>query len=403
MSATTIDEAQGVQRRASLSGRLGGRGLVAILALALVLRVIVVVTIPHYVPQTDAADYDRIAVSLVQHGSFPVSVLAPTGGPTAYRGPLYPATLAAVYELVGVDNASTRWEAGLLFEAILGTITVALIYLIAIRLWRRRVALVAAGLAAVYPPLVLVTSSLLSESLFIPLVLATTLSALVHRDSGHRWRWLVVTGALLGLAVLTRANGLIVLVPIAFLVWTGRPRWKLRSLAAPLAVVGTTAVVLVPWLIRDAHVLHTFVPISDEGGYALAGTYNSTSAHLTRYPALWIPPVLAEAQVLRGHIALNEAQISDRLGTVAFNYIGDHPGYVAKELLWNTLRMFNLTGPGFERYVAYYEANPAWLATASVYTFWLLGLLALGGCFVAAARAAPWALWGCPSRCSSLP
>jgi 4-amino-4-deoxy-L-arabinose transferase-like glycosyltransferase len=325
-----------------------------------------------------------------------VSVLAPTGGPTAYRGPLFPAVLAAVYKVVGVGSASARWEAGLLFEAVLGTITVALIYLIAIRLWRRRVALVAAGLAAVYPPLVLVTSSLLSESLFIPLALGATLSALVHRDSARRWRWLLVTGLLLGLGALTRANGIILLIPIAFLVWTGRPRWSLRSLAAPLAVIATAAVVVAPWMIRDAHVLHTFVPITDEGGYALAGTYNSTSAHLTNYPALWIPPVLTEVRVLRGHLGLNEAQLSDRLDTAAFDYIGQHPGYVAKAFLWNTLRMFNLTGTGFERYVGYWLSNPDWLAIASVYSFWVLGLLALGGCFVAAARAAPWALWGCP-------
>lgn len=368
----------------------------AILAVALVLRVIVVVTIPHYVPRTDAADFDRIAVSLVQHGGFPVSVLAPAGGPTAYRAPLYPAALAAVYELVGVGNASARWEAGLLFEAALGMIAVALIYLIAVRIWRRRVALVAATLAAVYPPFVLVTSSLLSESLFIPLVLGATLCALVHRDSGRRWRWLLLTGVLLGMAALTRANGIILLIPIAFLVWTGRPRWSVQSLAAPLAVIASTAVILIPWLIRDEQVFHSFVPITDEGGYALAGTYNATSAHLTRYPALWIPPVVAELQLLRDHSGLSEAQISNRLDTQAFDYIGAHPGYIAKVLLWNTLRMFNLTGPGFERYVAYYESNPAWLATASVYAFWVLGLLAVAGCFVAGARAAPWALWGVP-------
>jgi len=55
-----------------------------------------------------------------------------------------------------------------------------------------------------------------------------------------------------------------------------------------------------------------------------------------------------------------------------------------------------VTGAGYERYLAPYESYPKWLATDSVYAFWVLGLLALAGCFVAAAREAPWALWGCP-------
>src|SRR5205807_6549592 len=42
------------------------------------------------------------------------------------------------------------------------------------------------------------------------------------------------------------------------------------------------------------------------------------------------------------------------------------------------------------------EAYPPWLAIASVYSFWAVGLLALAGAATGAARRVPWALWGCP-------
>jgi 4-amino-4-deoxy-L-arabinose transferase-like glycosyltransferase len=396
MSATAIGATRAAPARPG-RGRLAvGYALPGVLAAALVFRVIVVLTTPHFVPHTDAADYDRIAVSLADHGRFPSSILAPHGGPTAYRTPLFPLALAAIYKVVGVATASTRWEAGRLLEAVFGVIAVALIYLIATRVWDRRAGLVSAAIAAVYPPLVLVGSSLMSESLFIPLVLGAVLAALVHRESPHRWRWAIAAGVLVGLAALTRSNGVVLVIPVGFLAWSRRPRWTWKALQSPVVVVLAMVVTLVPWTIRNQDVFHSFVPISTEGGYALAGTYSPYAAAETKYPAMWGPPFYQQSALLARHPADNEAQLSSGLVSDAVHYAEHHPSYVVKALYWNTLRMLNLVGPGFERYLAPYQSYPKWLASDSVYAFWVLGLLALGGCFVAAARRAPWALWGCP-------
>ncbi len=395
MSAGALNPSHAAPAQPS-TNRLGIRyGLLVVLGVALLFRVIVVITTAHFVPHTDAADYDRIAVSVAQHARFPVSTLAPHG-PTAYRPPLFPLALAAVYKVVGVGSSSTRWEAGRLFEALLGTIAVALIYLITTRIWDRRAGIVAAGLAAVYPPLVLVGSSLMSESLFIPLVLAAVLAALIHRESAHRWRWPIASGVLVGLAALTRSNGVVVAIPVVFLVWSARPRWTWAAIRIPLAVGLATVVTLIPWAVRNEHVFHSFVPISTQGGYALAGTYSKYSAADTRYPAIWAPPVYQQFALLARYPNDDEAQLSSGLLNDGFHYAEHHPGYVVKALYWNTLRMLNLTGPGFERYLAPFQSYPKWLASDSVYAFWILGLFALVGCFGSAARRAPWALWGCP-------
>jgi hypothetical protein len=59
----------------------------AVVALALVVRMIVIVASPHFTPVTDAAEYDQAAVSLVHHGVFAKSVATYHGGATAIHPP----------------------------------------------------------------------------------------------------------------------------------------------------------------------------------------------------------------------------------------------------------------------------------------------------------------------------
>jgi 4-amino-4-deoxy-L-arabinose transferase-like glycosyltransferase len=371
-----------------------GHGLTAVLALALAVRLLAIVASPHFRPINDAADFDRYAVSIADHGTLPSSQLTP--GPTAFRAPLFPLALAAVYKLVGVGSATTRWAAGRVLDALFGTATVGLICLVALRLWDRRVALVSGAIAAVYPPLVLVGSSLMSESLYIPLGLAAVLAALAIRDAPPRLRSAVLTGVLTGLAALARSTDLILLIPIALIVWSERPRRSWSALRMPLIVIVTTLLTLVPWTVRNAEVMHTFVPITDESGYALAGTYNSVAQDRSDYPALWTPPLQEAATLVRLARGRNEAQFGDRLTTLALHYIKAHPSSLLKTGFWNTLRLFNLTGTGFERYIEPTWGYAAGLAVASVYAFWLIGALAIAGAFTRASRRAPAAFWICP-------
>lgn len=378
--------------------RRPSRGLVTVIALALVVRLAVIAATPHFIPQTDAADYDRIAVSLAHSGRFPPSLLAPGGGPTAFRPPSFPVVLAGAYAITGTGSKYDRWQAGRVLEALLGTLAVVLIGLIAARLWGPHAGLLSGAIGAVFPPLLLIGSSLMSESLFVPLVLGAVLCALVYRDSltRRRWPWAITVGVLIGLAALTRSNGLALLLPIGLLVWSERPRRSWRSMLGPALVLAATMLTLVPWTIRNALVLRALDPIGTESGYALAGTYNAHTQHRAKYPAMWAPPVAQFRELAAVHPRADEAQISRDLDSSALHYVSAHPMYVAKVALWNSLRLLNLTGTGFERFASQYEAYPAGLAVLSVYAFWLLGALALVGALVPAARRVPGAFWGCP-------
>jgi 4-amino-4-deoxy-L-arabinose transferase-like glycosyltransferase len=367
------------------------------LLVALALRVALVLATPHFAPREDSLVYDSGAVSLANTGHyFPGSLPTLHRGATAFYPPLFQLALAGVYKVVGTGSPHTRWEAGRLFEAGLGAVVVLFVYLIAARLWRRRVALVAAGLAALSPPLVMVgSSSLLSESLFIPLVLAAAWAALRFREH-PRMRWALLSGLLIGAAALTRANGVFLVIPIGFLVWVKRPRFSLRALVSPLAVLAATIVVLVPWTVRNAQVFHRFVPLDTGTGYTLEGTFNATVQEKEhRFPAMWVMP---QAQVQRLYAAnprANEASVSAHLSSEALHYIGAHPASVLKTLYWNTVRMLDLT-PSVERFFAPFEVYPTWLAMLSVYTFWALLPLCIAGALYREARAAPRAFWGVP-------
>jgi 4-amino-4-deoxy-L-arabinose transferase-like glycosyltransferase len=372
------------------------RALGAIVAVALIVRIVVVLATPSFVPQADAVDFDRTAVSLATEGNYPTSELTSRGGPTAIRPPLFPAALAAVYKVTGVTPKKTRWEWGRLLEALFGAVAVLLTGLTGVRLFGRGAGLLAGALAAVYPPLILVGSSLLSESLFIPLALASVWAALVHRDSGHRLRWALISGVLLGLATLTRGNGIALVLPIGFLVWDARPRSSWAALRAPLALVAATVVLLVPWTVRNENVFGRLVPVTTEVGYAVAGTYNPLAQGRHDYPALWIPPLVDMVPYFHQRPGADEEQVSSRMLSDGTSYISRHPASLLRTAYWTFLRLFNFEGPGFERYAAPFEAYPPGLAELSVYAFWLVLALSIGGAFTLAARRVPKAVWCCP-------
>ena len=313
----------------------GSVGLGVILAVALIVRVGVIVASPDFQPIFDAADFDRHADSIADGHWYPPPQLG-VDGPTAFRPPLYPAALAVVQAVGGA------WTAERLLSALLGVLTVLLVYLIARRLWGQRVATVAGAIAAVFPPLVMFSATILSEALFLPLVLGAVLAVLYFRDT-QRMRWVVAAGVLCGLAVLTRANGLPLVLALAVGVWTSRPLLSRRALVAPAVVVLATALTIVPWVIRNAIEFDRYVGITTSGGFALAGTYNAEARSEAEHPGQPVSPnQLDTYQDELTRRDLDEDEMIGLLNDQATDYIRDHPGYVAQTFLWNIPRLLDI-------------------------------------------------------------
>ena len=393
-----------------------GRLAVGLVALALVVRLIAAVLVFDDPLAFDARDYDRYARSIATANGYP-EAYAPYQGSTAYRPPGFPVVLSAVYAVRGGAEPPLDWtvyrgsyqpdqrhvNAGRIAQAFLGTAAVAMVGLVAFQLFGAGVGLLSLGLAAVYPPFVIVGLSLFSEPLFITLVLAAVAAALRARARPARaLRWAAVSGAFAGLAWLTRSNGFVVLPALCLLVWTVRPWLSREALAAPAVVLGIAALVVAPWTARNAVMLDAFIPVSSEGGYTLAGTYNDTSRKSPTYPAGWIPAERDPENARLMRTFRNEGEYSSKLMRQSLEYIGEHPGYVAKVAYCNTMRMIYLerlgcgeSGFGRSNFIHETRIGDAVVALA-IASFAALALLALGGATTRAARRAPRALWLVP-------
>ena len=313
--------------------------LFAIVLLALLLRIAAIATDGGYQPQNDPFEYDYLARSIATGDGYPPSGYLLQGGPTAFRGPAYPVLLGAAYAVSG-DSVTV----GRLLGALLGAAVVALLYLIAKRVWGRRVALMTAALAAVFPPLVLLSRELLSESLFIVFELGAILCVLEFRRSGRLLRWSVATGLLCGLAMLTRPNGLVLTVPIVLGLWTLRPRLRLASLTAPAVCLLCALVTITPWVVRDAVEFGRLVPVTTSSGFAVVGVYNEASYRNGDAGAWRNPQAIPSFKPLFTTPGIDEATVDVTLRGEARDFAWEHPGYVAEAVGWNLLRMFEIVG-----------------------------------------------------------
>jgi 4-amino-4-deoxy-L-arabinose transferase-like glycosyltransferase len=317
-----------------------------------------------------------------------------TRGPSAYFPPGFPYFLAAVDLISG--NTAPRGAAihsGRISQAVLGTVTVALLGLVAFELFGETVALIALALAAVYPVLVELSAVLVAENLMTALILAATWAALRARRSAHPLRWIAGAGVIAGLATLTHVNSFLIVAPLAFAAWRVRRGW----LAPALAVV-SALLILTPWIVRNAIVMHSFIPVTDETGITLVGTYNGASAADSPVPYKWriyygIP---GERALIRESPHLTEPELSSRLTSQALQYVGNHPLSPLVVLYDNSLRLLELEGTFAWRASAYAQQIPHGIADAGVAGFWILGVLAVAGAFTRRIRAAPGWLWTIP-------
>ncbi|MGI8663288.1 MAG: glycosyltransferase family 39 protein [Acidimicrobiales bacterium] len=373
--------------------RRGWWVVVAILSLALALRVGEVAHISAgYVPKNDAADYDNIASTLAQLHHLPSTVIPGAEGPSAFRAPLYPLVLASVYQVVGGHS----WTWGLLQQALIGSALVAMIGVMGAQLFGRRVGATAMALAAVHPTMILFGSSLQLEPLLALLELATIAAALQHRRAPLGWRWPVASGALLGLTILTREIGIWLLPVVVVLLWAPRVKESARLWRfGPVLAVGVAVAVVAPWTVRNAIELHALVPVTTTSGVVLAGVYDETSRANTLDPALWVPPWFdpGMAQVILRDPHRDEAQLDKALRSAAIDFAKDNPRYVPKVFFWNTVRLFDLQGTRDAEYISQFIPYPTGLTKLSVYSSYLVYVLAIAGALLGAARGAPKVVW----------
>ncbi len=202
------------------------------------------------------------------------------GTPTAVWPPGYPSFLALV-----ILFSKNTLLAVQVVQALLGTFTCFLTYLLGNRLFGFGRGLLGAAVLAACPDHVMFSSLIMSEVLFATLFISIVLVIVVGemQGSGTGWRRCVAVGAFVGAACLVRGTAL--LFPSAmFVVWL----ISLRSLPKALWNVFLVGVgmfcVLGPWAVRNYVQMGHPVLLSTQAGEVLGITH---SPHATGGMHIW--------------------------------------------------------------------------------------------------------------------
>ena len=325
-----------------MTGRL--RLPLLVFAVACLVRVAAIAWFPGFdddpSAQGDAIDYHALAVHMTQGRGY---TLAWQGGGahhgelrfTALRPPVWPLTLAALYEATGVSPGAAR-----LLLVALDAATCALLVVLGRILAGPKVGAVAGFAAAAYPPLWINVFRLHSDVLFtLIIVAALCIAERLRQRPGARVA--AAFGLVLGLLTLTRPNGVFLAAVLA--AWLGSVAWRaLRAGAVPVMAAAASGVLLlvVPWVALASARVGAFVPITTQGGPVLAGYYSPRLLDYggTNYWGAW--DVDRVGKIL--HAAPDEATYLRRGQQAGLHFIRDHPGGAGELVGLHALRYFDL-------------------------------------------------------------
>lgn len=242
---------------------------------------------------------------------------------SADHPPIYTLVLSGL-DLLGLRSSRSH----LIVMCIVGAATVVVLGLVGRQIGGPRTGLVAAAIAATYPPLWINDVSLLSETVFLLIVagfLYTTYRYWEFRDA----RVGVGAAVLIGLAALTRAEALLlfplVMVPIAVRAGAGRS-WLQRL--RPVLVFGVvTAVVISPWVVFNLTRFDQPMFLNADGVTLAAGNCDSTyhGELLGYYDLACVPSKHLAGAPLARYLRSTDPSIENAEQRArAFRYIGDH-------------------------------------------------------------------------------
>lgn len=310
-------------RRALSSLPAANRPLVVIIAAGFLVRLSWILYADPQ-PISDWHFYKELAFGLLDHGQlgYPEKTTFYLPGQ-----PLYLAVWAVV-------SRSDRWLA--VGMATLSTATIPLIHAVGTRVLRNRgAALAAAGMFAGLPLFVFFSPVLATEHLFVALVMITLL-LLLRWNAGAGRRHLFAAGAVLGMAMLTRGEGVFYLPALLLFVFLGSPSrtWR-QSLRAMLLLIAGVFLVVVPWQVRNASVEDVGSGLSTGAGINFYFAHNDTGIYG------WYP----EGQPFEG-LSNREA---NRLGwQLAWEYLGENPLRIFENVPFGTLQL--LANPEYALY-----------------------------------------------------
>jgi hypothetical protein len=299
--------------------------------------------------------------------------------PTALHGPGYPLYLS-IFSRLGASS----WYDHRIASALIGSVTVVLVMIIARRLAGRAAAVVAGVFAAVYPNLWTIDGVFFPEGIFVVLCAATTIFG--YRWIDHRRMWDAAgMGACIGVAALARGEGLFLLaVLVAPLVLLSRDlTWRRRLVA--LVVAGGAALASVgPWTVRNMAQFEVFVVLSTNGD-ELHVYSNCEDTYEGKFLGFWLFDCQERLRDPNGDGVEelippgDEAEKAKYWREVGLTYASEHRSELPKVVAARVLRQWDLFRPIQNTKLAFIEGRSERWAQVGLAGYYLLAAASVQG------------------------
>jgi 4-amino-4-deoxy-L-arabinose transferase-like glycosyltransferase len=310
---------------------LGTRlALLGLAAFAIRLAYILVVSRAPVGVGGDAGFYHS-AANLIAHGHFYDREIFGHAYKTAEHPPLFSLVLS-VSTVFGGDSLLAHR----IVSIAIGSCSVVLIALLGRRVGGDTVGWVAGAIAAIYPPLITADGLVMSEPLFVLLVTAALLQALTVTDRPSVLGSALL-GAVAGLAILTRGEGILLLPLLAWPAAFARGAHRSGRVARLLATTAAAVLVVTPWLVRNAVVFHRVILAADSST-VIAGA-NCGDTYYGHDIGWWSNACLERART-RTQLLEGDASTS-----AAISFARHHVTRLPLVAAVRTLRTFNLFQP----------------------------------------------------------
>ena len=259
----------------------------------------------------------------------------------AFRPPLYPLILSFLYflkfNLLGIR----------IFHAIISSLTVIFIYLLGKEVFDEKTGFFSSLISTFYPFFILYTGFLLTETLFVFLIVLTFfyLVKIIEKNGNLSLK----AGILLGLAGLTRPNIQLFFPVLTIHILFLQNKWKKILLLS----IGF-CLILLPWVIRNYKIFNKFIPGTTMGGWVF---WEGNNPHSFGGPCSYFPEEIFE---------IEESQRDKILYKMTFKVIKENPKRFLFLIKNKFKRFWNIVpnAPEFEKKILY--------RTISVFSFGIM-------------------------------
>jgi len=326
-------------------------------------------------PTADDRDYDLLARSLLAGKGYTIH-----GWFISFRPPLYPGFLSVVYRFAGESYAAAR-----IAQAALGALGAWLTFLLGRRLFGERQAFAAAALYAAAPADVFFSYGLLTETLFLPLLVAMAYGFVRLAEAALAWKsrgpaggpeqsegrqestggegrgesrmrasrripigWVLFTGAMMGAATLARP--ILLFFPPFLILWAWWTYRKPPEIPGPGRVPAVFAVVsgiifgalavMAPWLWQVRQGTGHWVAVTTSGGAIFWGA-NNVQVLDREHWGRWVPigqlPFYDELRAA----ARDQVQVDRLAMRLGLQFLAGNPDKIPKLLVFKFARFWN--------------------------------------------------------------